>query len=256
MTKAQFPTFHRPGAAGNRRLSGCGGLTRAAAILLFLIFIMLIVTAVPFITQWREESATFNCMLSAEKMQDLVDMEVLFRQRPLTPEETEEFLQNYKDLGEILCPDGGEFDAVDRDSLSMEVVCCRHDSNTGRRARMCAERVLDRVRTEVRKKQLSGTRYPDSVKVTLNSRPLKAVRVTEPTGLRRGTATTPGYKGIVAFYSIAATPQKVSNQGSREELQTGEVYYFSYADENHAVTWTMWDGWRFDGLSPEERVGG
>ena len=187
-----------------------GGFTRATAVMLVLTLAALALTAIPFVIRWREDSAAFNCALSVEKMQDLLDMEVLFRQRTLTPKETREFLDGYEEWGEILCPDGGEFDAVERDSMSMEVVCCRHDSDGKRRVRLCAERALERVRKAVGTEQFYGTAFPEEVTVTLNSRPLTAKRVERPTGLRRGTSTTAGYKGIVAFYALAGQPGGMS----------------------------------------------
>ncbi|MBQ9346989.1 MAG: hypothetical protein IJT94_06550 [Oscillibacter sp.] len=333
---------------GTRRRSG--GFTRAAAIMLVLTLAALVITAIPFAIRWREESAAFNCTLSVEKMQDLLDMEVLFRQRTLTPKETREFLEDNEARGEILCPDGGEFDAVERDSMSMEVVCCRHDSDGKRRVRLCAERALERVRKAVGTEQFYGTPFPDEVKITLNSRSLTAKRVEEATGLRRGTSTTAGYKGIVAFYALAGQPggmsvpealvqyrsdkavgeeseetgldeamveepgetspdqpkesaadvpenaaanapveaapdgmeeasakepvlgDTVQEEATQEEaprkesapdgeetvesgasvsdggVEEGEVWYFSFADEDHAATWTAGEGWRIDGI--------
>ena len=89
--------------AGARTTAWNQGITRITAVILVAAVVVTVLTAVPFVIRWREESATFNCSLSVEKMQDLVDTEVIFRQRNMTSAETTAFLEAYDEMGEILC---------------------------------------------------------------------------------------------------------------------------------------------------------
>ena len=272
----------------NRRLSA--GFTRAEGILLALVAVLAVMTAVPFVRGYLNRSAAFHCSLSVAKMQDLVDIEVLHRGGAMSEKDVRAFLDDYAERGEILCPSGGEFDVEDNGGLSKKVFCCLHDSDGVRRTTYSARRCLDRIQKAVRSAQIGGTDFPETVRVTLNGKPLDAKRVREATGLRRGTSTTDGYKGIVAFYALAesgtadtadsddsadtadtvgtadsadtvdtsdtnGTSDSSEQYGSRENgggflpdsaAGEGEVWYFSYADEDHAAVWTIGGGWRID----------
>ena len=84
----------------------------------------------------------------------------------------------------------------------------------------------------------AGGKEPESLEITLNSRALECVRVREKLELRRGTATTNGYKGVVAFYGL-------EGDGSLKtgKVKKGEICYFVYADEDNAAVWLANDGW-------------
>ena len=66
----------------------------------------------------------------------------------------------------------------------------------------------------------------------------------EPSGLKRGTRTTMGLEkaGIVAYYSIVGH----SDFGADSAKKEGEIWYFSYADEDHCANWTYREQWTGD----------
>ena len=78
--------------------------------------------------------------------------------------------------------------------------------------------------------------------VELNSRELEVVRVLEVPNIHRGTATTNGYKGVVAFYGIAGE----GDFKPSSNVKKGGISYFVYADENHCARWIDGDGWSGD----------
>ena len=223
------------------------GLTRAAGILLVLIAVMSVVIAVPIVKGCRERSAAYSCSLSVDKMQGLVDTQTLLNGHTMTIPEVQAFLDENLAKGEILCPDGGEFVIIEVPARAqpMTVVCCRHVEDTKQRTRLCAVRALERVRQAVRYQGNLGVEYPEQVDITLNSRTLTALRTEAETGLKRGTSTTSGYKGTVAFYGLAGYGDFPAD-ASDDDTKPGAVRYFSYADENHCANWSVDDGWSGD----------
>ena len=91
------------------------------------------------------------------------------------------------------------------------------------------------------------TKEPESIEIKVNGKPLNCMRVVKEEMIHRGTATTNGYKGVVAFYGVAGDftySAKIKEPGYGT-AKDGEVCYFLYADENYCAIWRSngdWDG--------------
>ena len=144
-----------------------------------------------------------------------------------------------------LCPGGGTVYVVENKNdweIPYDVVCGLHDEDTKEATRLNASYVLYQIEEAVRQARAKGEAYPASVTVELHHRELTALLVDDFTGLRRGTATTKGVEGIVAYYSIVGH----SDFGADSGLAEGEVWYFSYADEEHYAAWSSKQSWTGD----------
>ena len=230
----------RRGETLGRSASRRSGITVLAGILILAILTLTVVIAVPILRGYKDDAAEFTCTLALDKAQDYLDFEAL-TDRTMTEEEAELAVEG---LGrEGLCPDGGEFFVVrdaDREQ-PLTVVCGLHDTDTKRRTRLCADRVLSRVRDAVIHERLLGREYPAKLTILLNSRELAVELVAEETDLKWGTFATPGYSGTAAFYSLAG----YSTLGDAA-LSDGTVNYLSFADENHCANWLYGSGWSGD----------
>ncbi|MBR2528840.1 MAG: hypothetical protein IKE58_10275 [Blautia sp.] len=78
---------------------------------------------------------------------------------------------------------------------------------------------------------------PDSVMITLNGKDLKCIRVKKEVWIRRGTRTTSGYNGVIAFFGLGGEGD-FADKGKK-----GEICYFAYADEEEYAVWRSDDGW-------------
>ena len=160
-----------------------------------------------------------------------------------------------------ICPSGGKVYLVFTDRYSKkksdkaegrlpyELVCGKHDRDAKRRTRLNADDILRQLNEALRQQRRDGVEYPESITITYNSKPLKAVLVDRESGLRRGTATTSGLEkqDAVAYYSIVGH----SDFGADSGMKEGKIWYFSFADREHCANWRsdeLWSGDSYDGL--------
>ena len=226
-----------------------GGINSATGILLALIAVMLVIIAIPAWRAFSYRSAKTGCVQAMKSAGDGLIIEYLFRNNESGSE------QNAKDaLDSIMvarpdiCPSGGNVYLI-RDNNDIYVpVCGLHDDDTKLRVRLNASYARDALK-EARRIALRDTGVePESVEITVNSKPLTCVRVLQEEDIHRGTSTTNGYKGIVCFYGLAG-------EGSFtqfKDVEEGDICYFVYADENHCAIWRSDDGWTGDAYSEVE----
>ena len=137
-----------------------------------------------------------------------------------------------------ICPSGGTVYLIRDENGIFEPFCGLHADDTKRRTRLNASRALDLFTEALKEARKRSEEEPESVTVELNSRELEVVRVLEAPNIHRGTATTNGYKGVVAFYGLAG-----EGEFSDVKAKAGTPCFFLYADEDHCATWRLNDGW-------------
>ena len=230
------------------RLRDRRGLSRLTAILLVLVGIMLIVVAIPIWRNLHEKSAKLGCVTALDSARRQLAVDYLMVNGTPTAKDAKDLVTYAMNGWDDLCPDGGTVYVVERGGdheLPYDVVCGLHDPDAKERTRLNAGYVLYQVEEAVRQAQAAGELYPETVTVRLHGRDLIACLVDDYTGLRRGTASTSGVEGIVAYYSIVGH----SAFGADSGLEAGEIWYFSYADEEHCAAWSSIKSWTGDSYS-------
>ena len=220
---------------GNR-----GRINRATAILLALIGVMLVLISVPAYRVYRYRAEKTGCVQAMKSAKDGLIIEYLSRYQEGSVEEAMTTLDEVLPERANICPAGGTVYLVRNDIGIFEPVCGMHDDDLKLRVRLNASRAMELLADGRRAAREEADEEPEAVEITLNGKPLECVWVEERLDLRRGTATTNGYEGIVAFYGIEGEGFDTG------KVDKGEVCYFVYADENHAAAWRAEDGWTGD----------
>ena len=225
----------------DRDRSRRGGVNRAAAILLALIGVMLVVIAIPGWRAYRYRAQKLACEQAMKSARDGLIIEYLSHWEAGTVQQAMETLDEVLPERANICPAGGTVYLVRGEDGIYEPVCGMHDSDRKRRVRLNASRAMDLLHDALRLAREAGEEEPESVEITLNGASLECVRTPEVLDLHRGTRSTNGYKGIVAFYGLAGDGAIPAGG-----LKQGEIAYFVYADEDHAAVWSDGDGWTGD----------
>ena len=218
------------------------GIPRAACILLVLIVILLILIFIPSWKYYQNRAAELGCGSSLNTANHQISIEYLSGKK-MTPETAKEIVTIAMDGWDDLCPGGGTPYLVEEESeVGYRVVCGLHDKDTKERTRLNASNALEQIEKEVHMDRSLGVSFPESITVKINGKEMNAVLIDEESGLKRGTKATTGVKGTVIFYSIAGHSDFGKDSGQKE----GQVWYFSYADEEHCANWKIDDGWTGD----------
>lgn len=218
------------------------GITRAACILLVLIVILLVLIFIPSWKYYQNRAAELGCGSSLNTANHQLSIEYLSGKK-MTPETAKEIVTIAMDGWDDLCPGGGTPYLVEEESeVGYRVVCGLHDKDTKERTRLNASNALEQIEKEVHMDRSLGVSFPESITVKINGKEMNAVLIDEESGLKRGTKATTGVKGTVIFYSIAGHSDFGKDSGQKE----GQVWYFSYADEEHCANWKIDDGWTGD----------
>ena len=218
-----------------------GGINRATALLLVLIAVLVILIGVPGYRAYRYRAQKVGCQQAMKSAKDGLIIDFLSNWKEVSAEEAMQTLDQVLPERPNICPAGGTVYLV-RNSLGIfEPVCGLHESDGKLKVRLNASRAMELVAEALRKARETSEEEPESAAITLNGRELECVRVHEKLDLRRGTATTNGYKGIVAFYALEGDGMTTGR------VKDGEICYFVYADEDHAAVWRADDGWTGDG---------
>ena len=217
------------------------GVSRAVAILLVLIAVMLVIIAVPGWKVFRYRSEKTGCEQAMKSASDGLIIEYLNRWDEGSTEEAMRTLDNVMVARPNICPAGGNVYLVRRDDGIFEPVCGLHDSDKKQRVRLNASCAKDLLAEALRKTRKDTGTEPESVEITLNGKPLECVRVPEVLNLRWGTKSTRDYEGTVAYYGIAG-----NGSFTAKDVEPGEICYFVYADEYHCASWRADDGWTGD----------
>ena len=215
-----------------------GGINRLAAILLVLIAIMLVLIAIPSYRIYEYRAQKTSCEQAMKSARDGLIIEYLSRWDEGSVEDAIQTLDEVLPERPNICPAGGTVYLIKNSLGIFEPVCGLHDDDRRLRCRLNASRAMELLGTGLIKIRKSGGEEPESVEITLNSRKLECARVREKLDLRRGTASTNGYKGVVAFYGL-------EGDGSLQtgKVNKGEICYFVYADEDNAAVWLANHGW-------------
>ena len=220
-----------------------GGINRVVAILLVAIGVMLVIVLVPAWDDLRLLSQRLSCEQAMKSAKDGLIIEYLGRFKEGTVQDAMNTLDQVMIARPNICPAGGEVYLIKNAEGIYEPLCGLHDRNMRQRVRLNASRALELLR-EARRVALRDSKgvEPDAVDITLNSMPLSCERVDKVQKLRRGTATTDGFEGVVAFYGLAGEGDFPAD----EDVEAGDIFYFVYADEYHCAIWKANDGWTGD----------
>ena len=223
------------------------GIARLVVILTVLALILLAAALYPAIQHFRFRADALGCLAGLDTARrQLADL-YLFEGENSSAEEARDYVGFVMAGWDDLCPGGGTTYIVPKEDseLAWDVVCGLHGSDRKQCTRLNADYVLEQLREELRRAQMLGTKYPESLTVSLHHKPLEALITEEDTGLRRGTRATVGAKGTLVSYAIAG----YSDFGTGRGVPTGEISWFSYADEEHCAKWSAWGGWTGDSYS-------
>ena len=217
-----------------------GGINRATVLLLILIAVLVALIAVPGYRAYRYRAQKVGCQQAMKSAKDGLIIDFLSNWQEVSAEEAMQTLDEVLPERPNICPAGGTVYLV-RNSLGIfEPVCGLHESDGKLKVRLNASRAMELVAEALRKARETSEEEPESAAITLNGRELECVRVHEKLDLRRGTATTNGYKGIVAFYALEGDGMTTGR------VKSGQICYFVYADEDHGAVWRADDGWTGD----------
>ena len=224
------------------KLKDCRGrVNRVIAVLLVLIAVMLVLIAIPAWQRFRYRSEKTACIQAMKSARDGLIIEYLSRWDGGTVDEAMQTLDEVLPERANICPSGGTVYLIRGENGIFEPVCGLHDDDVKRRTRLNASRGLELLTEELRTSRRESKEEPETLEIQLNGQPLACERVRERVPLRRGTATTEGYEGVVAFYAVAGDGEL--DAGS---VRKGQICYFVYADEHYCAIWQATDGWTGD----------
>ncbi len=217
------------------------GVNRLVAIMATLLAVLVLAALYPTYRLYKRHADEAGCLAAMKKAQDMLDVEYLSNYS-LTLEEAQAVVERSKWEMDTVCPAGGDSHVVLREDSEQiyRIVCGLHDPDTQERTRFNAQSAYEQLKTALFEADRRGREAPETVTVTLNSRPFTVERLNEPNDLRYGTASSTGYKGTVSYYSVD---------------EDGNLFWFVYADPNHAAVWRAEDsravriGWSGDAFS-------
>lgn len=217
------------------------GLARIHVILLCLCAILLVLLLLPTYRKYRYHGQWLACEDSLRVVNGALVVTML------SNGQTDRLNDAATELVSILpgrdgyCPSGGTVYFLKGENGEWRAVCGMHDSDHAERTRLNASYVLKQVREKVRQAVSEGDPdegSPQEVTVELNGEKLACRLVSGETGIRRGTSTTDGYEGTVAFYGLEGSGSFAGTGAGQ-----GEVCYFCFANEEYNADWRAGDGW-------------
>lgn len=215
-----------------------GGVNRVVVILLALIALMLVVIAMPSWDSFRARSERIACEQALKSARDGLIIDYFDNWQSGSVEDAMRTLDAVMPARANICPSGGTVYLIRDENGIFEPVCGLHDPVAKRRTRLNANRALALTEEALKTARKRSDEEPESVTIELNGQSLEVVRVAEAPNLHRGTSTTNGFEGVVAFYGLAG-----EGDFAEVEAKAGKVCYFIYADEDHCATWRLDDGW-------------
>ena len=218
-----------------------GGMSRIVALLLVLIAAMLVVIALPSWKDFRVRAEKVACEQALESARDGLIIDYLNNNEAGTAQDAMATLDEVLPARANICPAGGTIYLVRNGKGIFEPICGLHDSDERKRCRLNASRALELAQEALEEAYKTSEEIPSELEITLNGKPLTCVRVHEALNLRRGTSSTNGYDGIVAFYGIAG-----QDEFDTQFAKAGDICYFIYADEFRCAAWKAKDDWTGD----------
>lgn len=235
------------------KLNNKRGISRLAAIMLALILVLVIVILIPTGLKYRRQAKIFACYTGLDTARRQLAGHFMFEGfENDKAEAAKEFVAFVMNGWDDLCPEGGDVYIVPKgdSELDWEIICGLHCKDERLRTRLNAYNVREQLRDALLKEQAKGNMYPETLPFTLHHKSYTAQLVDESTGFKRGTRTTVGHEkdGTVAYYSIVGH----SDYGKDSGMKEGEIWYFSFADENHCANWSykqQWTGDSYDNVT-------
>lgn len=215
-----------------------GGINRLIALLLALIAVMLVLIAVPGWQRFRYRSEKTACEQAMKSARDGLIIDYMAHFEAGTVEDAMQTLDEVLPERANICPSGGTVYLVRDEQGIFQPVCGLHDDDVRRRTRLNASRALELLEEGLRHARRASSGEPEAVQITLNGQPLECARVDSTLKISRGTKTTNGYEGVVAFYGLAG-----QGDFTQTAARDGEICYFLYADEDYCAVWRKSDGW-------------
>lgn len=231
-----------------KHLDSRGGVNRLVAILLGLVAVMLILIAIPAYQKSRYDAERVGCTFALDKAQDMMAVEYLFNDWSMTVQEAAAIVDKSRYERDNLCPGGGDYFITRKEGvLGYKVVCGLHDTDTRERTRLCSGAVMSRLLEALKTDGTSAKK----IKVPLNGKKVTCQRVDADPRLMFGTKSDIERKGVVCYYALAgdAEAREAVEQAESIDLSAlkeGDMWYFGYADENHASVWKYTKGWSGD----------
>ena len=233
------------GAPIRTKLHSQRGMSWLVAILLLAIIVLSITSMIPAYRKYQEQGKALACATALDTARrQLASDYMVGGFENGSAARAKDFVAKAMNGWDDLCPDYGTVYIIrrtDGSALDWDIVCGLHGTDRKLCTRLNADYVLDQLRDALRVAQAKGVQYPERLEYTLHGKTRTAYLVDEATKLRRGTGTTEGYEGLVAFYSIVGHSDFGAGKG-----RNGSLWYFSYADEEHCANWRVDDGWTGD----------
>ena len=216
------------------------GVSRFVFILIAAVVVLAIAVTVPLVIYYRSQSKQIGCTAALDTATRQMAARYLIEGFK-NEDEVKEWVGFVMNGWDDLCPGGGNIYVVRDENADMpwRLVCGMHGKDKKECCRLNASWVLDRVIEAVNKAVKNGDAIPGTVDLKLNGEKLTVAMTEEVTGIRRGTRTTKGYDGTVAFFGVSGVGKAGENSG----LPDGSVCYFSFADPDYCANWKYGDGW-------------
>ncbi len=217
------------------------GISRAVVIMLVLVAVMLVVVSIPIYNHLKAVYNEIDCMTAMKSADDQLRIAYLHAGGDMNPDQAKAAVEHAMNGWDDLCPGGGNVYLVEDKGAEMpyRIVCGVHGSDLREVTRLNSEYVRDRLMEQLASRQKQGEKFPETMTVVLNSKELEATLIDEESPLRRGTNAMSDFKGIVCFYAVKGN----GDFGKDSKAADGEIWYFSYADENFASHWSADKGW-------------
>lgn len=216
------------------------GISRFVFILIIAVVVMAIVVSIPLILYYRSQSAKIGCYAALDTAsRQMADKYLIdgFKDE----NEVKKWVGYVMNGWDDLCPGGGNVYVIHDETAEMpwRLVCGMHGEDRKECCKLNAKWVLEQVREAVRESADEGVPVPESVELRFNGELLSVLLTEEETGLTRGTGTTMGVEGTVAYFGIAG----VGEVGKDSGLKDGQVCYLSFADPDYCANWDSVFGW-------------
>ena len=205
-----------------------------------LVAVMLVIIAIPSWQSYRKRAEVLACEQAMKSAKDGLIIDYLDNWQEGTVQDAMATLDQVMPARANICPAGGTVYLVRNAQGIFEPICGLHASDTALRVRLNASRAKEILEGTLLKYRKKGE-LPQAVNIELNGKMLSIQHVTEKQLIRRGTATTNGYEGIVSFFGLAG-----EGDFADSDAPDGELVYFVYADEEHCAIWRADDGWSGD----------
>ena len=221
------------------------GLSWIIAVLLVLVIVLAITSLIPSYKKYQDQGKKLACATALDTARrQLASNFMLNGFDNGSAEEAKAFVTYVMNGWDDLCPAGGSVYVVPKANSPMdwEIICGLHCSDSRLCTRLNAYNVRTQLQEALLKERNKGNPFPESLPYTLHSKPYTAWLTDADVGLKRGTRLTEGQEGIVAYYSVVGH----SDFGADSGMKKGEMWYFTFADEEHCANWSYHDEWTGD----------